>query len=102
MSTPISNSVAIMWSAIQNVLVATASATNSTALPAGCVSVMIVAPMDCYVNLIASASVSGAGQLFVKGGAAPLQFDAGVSQLIGLKAMTSANPMAVCIIPLSS
>ncbi len=101
MAIPVSSSISIAWASVRNVTVTTASATTSGQFAAGTVAVRVCCPAALFINLIASASISGAGQVFLPANT-PIIFDAEDSMTLSFQALTSANNMLVNIAPLCS
>ena len=101
MSGLVHESVSLMVGSIQNVSVATASATSAAALPAGATGFRIAAGCAIYLSFTASATANGAACMYVPANTVQY-FDSGPSKVINLLALTSANPMAANITPYSA
>ena len=101
MSSLVHEAVSLMVASIQNVALATASATSAAALPAGATGFRIAAGCALYLSFSASATANGAGCLFLPA-ATVAYLDCGPSKVINLLALTSANPMAANITPYST
>ena len=97
MSMRVHDAVSLQLGSIQNVALATASATSSSALPTSSNGFRIVAGCDIWIHWL-TASASAGNSIFVPA-KVPEYFEANGGAVIDVLAATSANPMTAQITP---
>ncbi len=99
MSMPTSDTHSLMYASAQSISIATASATSSTAFPAGTVAVRLVSACTGYYNTAGSASATGGAYL----PANTIVFaEADSASRVSFLCLATATPQVLHVVPCGS